>query len=82
MQMFLSSAQSHPVDEILFSGSDINGLAAIVADDLSLPVTIINPFHTMLLTNTVNALPLQQEASTFTIACGLALRGLMHYDRH
>jgi type IV pilus assembly protein PilM len=82
MQMFLSSAQSHPVDEILLSGSNIDELAAIVADDLSLLVTIINPFHTMLLTDTVNALQLQQEASAFTIACGLALRGLMHYDRH
>ncbi len=82
MQMFLSSAKSHPVDEILLSGSELNGLTAIVSDDLSLPVTIINPFHAMLLTDTVNALQLQQEASAFTIACGLALRGLMHYDRN
>jgi type IV pilus assembly protein PilM len=82
MQMFLSSAQSYPIDEILLSGSDISRVAAIISDDLSLPVTIINPFHTMLLADTVNVLQLQQEASAFTIACGLALRGLMHYDRN
>ena len=82
MQMFFSSAQSYPVDEILLSGSGISGLTTIVSDDLSLPVTIINPFYTMLLTDTVNALQVQQELSTFTIACGLALRGLTYYDRN
>ncbi len=80
MQFFISATPDYLVEKVLLSGFGVSALSIMVSDCLSLPVTIINPFHNMSLSAVVNAHPLQQEASTLTIACGLALRGITHYD--
>ncbi len=81
MQLFISSTQTCPVDEILLSGPDVSEFVKVVSESLILPVTIIDPFQNMYPATTVNALQLQQEASSLVIACGLALRGVVGRDR-
>lgn len=82
MHIFLSSVDGCPVDQIWLSGLEISGLCAIVSEGLSLPTAIINPFHHMSLATAVNEQQLQREASAVVTACGLALRGLAHYDNY
>jgi type IV pilus assembly protein PilM len=82
MQFFISSIPNHPVESILLSGLRVSVLSTIVADELSLPVTIVNPFQAMSLAAVVNESQLQQQAATLTIACGLALRGVKNYGRN
>lgn len=80
MQFFISATPNCTVEKILLSGTGVNALSAIVADCLSLPVTIIDPFHTLFLSAAVNETALQQAAPALTIAFGLALRGIKNYD--
>lgn len=80
MQLFISAAPGCMVEQVLLSGFGVNALPTMVSECLSLPVTVINPFHTLSVATEVNEAQLQQEASTFTVACGLALRGMVRYD--
>jgi type IV pilus assembly protein PilM len=79
MQFFISAIPGCSVDQVLLSGVGVSALSDMVSECLSLPVTIINPFHTLSLATGVNEARLWQEASTLTIACGLALRGIAYY---
>jgi Tfp pilus assembly PilM family ATPase len=78
MQFFLSSVEGCQVDQILLSGVEINGINALVAECLSLPVALVDPFQNMSLAASVESKCFQQARSTLMVACGLALRGITH----
>lgn len=82
MQFFLSSVEGCQVDQILLSGVGIDGINAMVAECLSLPVALVEPFQNMPLAAGVDAKWFQQERSALMVACGLALRGVNHHDRN
>lgn len=75
MQLFFSSGHSGVIDRILFIGTGPcpENLCEQIRESLSIPCLWMDPFKNMVLSD-----PLQHAASSFAIACGLALRN--HYD--
>ncbi len=81
MQFFLSSGYSHNVDFILLAGggAHLNGLSEMLADRLSAPCVIADPFENMSLARGLNEDSLRLDAPAFMVSCGLALRGFPEY---
>jgi len=65
------------VDHILLAGgvAAIEGLADLVQESLSTPVTVANPFEGLQVGSKVNETMLKNDAPSLLIACGLAMRG-------
>ncbi len=76
LQFFFSSSQYNDVDKIVLAGgvAAIEGLDELVQENLSTPVLISDPFHSMSLAPKVNKSLLRKDASSLMIACGLAMR--------
>ena len=54
----------------------MDGLTDLIAERLSTPTVVANPFADMAISPKVNAVALNSDASAMLIACGLALRGI------
>lgn len=83
LQLFLSSASSHTIDQIWLTGEGAHtmGLCDRIAESLAISCGIMQPLHTMSLAATVDAAALAQAAPSLALACGLALRGMINHDR-
>jgi len=77
LQFFFSSSHYNEVDHILLAGgvAAIDGLADLVQESLSTPVSIANPFEGLQIGSKVNESLLKNDAPSLLIACGLAMRG-------
>ncbi len=77
LQFFFSSSHYNEVDHILLAGgvAAIDGLADLVQESLSTPVSIANPFEGLQVGSKVNETMLKNDAPSLLIACGLAMRG-------
>ena len=77
LQFFFSSSHYNEVDHILLAGgvAAIEGLADLVQEGLSTPVTVANPFEGLQVGSKVNETMLKNDAPSLLIACGLAMRG-------
>ena len=77
LQFFFSSSHYNEVDHILLAGgvAAIEGLADLVQEGLSTPVTVANPFEGLQVGSKVNETMLRNDAPSLMIACGLAMRG-------
>ncbi|MEO0435877.1 MAG: pilus assembly protein PilM [Pseudomonadota bacterium] len=76
LQLFFSSSQYNDVDHIIMAGgvSYMEGLTALVEQQLDTPAVVANPFADMTISPRVNAVALGSDAPAMMIACGLALR--------
>lgn len=77
LQFFFSSSHYNEVDHILLAGgvAAIEGLADLVQESLSTPVSVANPFEGLQIGSKVNESLLKNDAPSLLIACGLAMRG-------
>ncbi|MEQ8315167.1 MAG: pilus assembly protein PilM [Gammaproteobacteria bacterium] len=77
LQFFFSSSHYNEVDHILLAGgvAAIDGLADLVQESLSTPVTVANPFDGLQIGGKINESMLQNDAPSLLIAAGLAMRG-------
>ncbi len=77
LQFFFSSSHYNEVDHILLAGgvAAIEGLADLVQESLSTPVTVANPFDGLQIGSKVNESMLENDAPSLLIAAGLAMRG-------
>ena len=77
LQFFFSSSHYNEVDHILLAGgvAAIEGLADLVQESLSTPVTVANPFDGLQIGGKINESLLQNDAPSLLIAAGLAMRG-------
>ncbi len=77
LQFFFSSSHYNEVDHILLAGgvAAIDGLADLVQESLSTPVSIANPFEGLQIGSKVNESLLKNDAPSLLIACDLAMRG-------
>ena len=78
LQFFFSSTDFNGVDCIFLAGgvAAMDGLTELIAERLSTPTLVANPFADMAISPKVNAVALNSDASAMLIACGLALRGV------
>lgn len=76
LQFFVSSSANKGVDSIVLAGgcASIQGLDALVEQNLGVPAFVANPFINMALSNKVKPQSLSNDAPAMMIACGLALR--------
>jgi type IV pilus assembly protein PilM len=77
LQFFFSSSHYNEVDHILLAGgvAAIEGLADLVQESLSTPVSVANPFDGLQIGGKINESLLQNDAPSLLIAAGLAMRG-------
>jgi len=78
LQFFFSSTDFNGVDCIFLAGgvAAMDGLTELIAERLSTPTLVANPFADMVISPKVNAVALNSDASAMLIACGLALRSV------
>ena len=76
IQFFFTSTPYTRVDQIYLAGGCVAlpGLLETVANRTKIPTAIISPFDGMELSPNVKEKQLHSEASSFLIACGLAMR--------
>ncbi len=76
LQFYYAASQQASVDHIVLAGgcAAIPGIDELIESRLGLPTSIANPFSQMALSSRVNPQRLGADASSFMIACGLALR--------
>lgn len=76
LQLFFSSTSHNRVDHILLAGgsASIAGLKEFIEQEQQVGTSVANPFLRMELSKKISAHLLIQDAPSFMIACGLALR--------
>jgi len=76
IQMFLTSSGFDKIDYLLVSGgsASIEGLEALLCDELGIRTIIVNPFNDMELSKNINKDELAKVAPQLMVATGLALR--------
>ena len=76
LQFFYAGSEFNRVDQVVLAGgcASINGIAAMVEEQLGVQTVIANPLARMTLGSRVQAQALAQDAPALMIACGLALR--------
>jgi len=76
LQFFFSASGVSHVDRILLSGecAKTPGIAETVTETIGIPVTVANPFSSMVLPSSISPAELERESPAMMIACGLALR--------
>ncbi len=76
IQMFLTSSGADKVDYLLISGgtASIEGLEALLTEELGIHTVIANPFNDMEIAKSLNAGEINKIAPQFMVATGLALR--------
>lgn len=76
IQFFFTSTPFTRIDQIFLAGgcAMLPGLVDIVAERTKLSTTVISPFKGMDLGSNVNEKALRQDAPSYLVACGLAMR--------
>lgn len=76
IQFFFTSTPFTRIDQIFLAGgcAMLPGLVDIVAERTKLSATVISPFKGMDLGSNVNEKALRQDAPSYLVACGLAMR--------
>lgn len=76
LQYFFTSTPYHSVDRIVLAGgtASLSGLAATVTEVTGFEAAVLNPFEGMQVGSSVTRARLEQDASSFLVACGLAMR--------
>jgi type IV pilus assembly protein PilM len=76
VQMFLTSSDNEKLDYLVISGGSapLEGMKQVIEDELGIPCTIANPFNGMEIGTNVDPNIVKDQASSFMIASGLALR--------
>ena len=76
LQFFFAGSEYSKVDQVVLAGgcASIEGLGAMLEDQLGVPCIIANPLARMSLSPRVQAQSLAQDAPALMIAVGLALR--------
>jgi len=76
IQFFFSSSRYNNIDHLVLAGgcASIPGIDELVQQKVGVPTSIANPFASMTISPKVDAQTLAEDASSFMIACGLALR--------
>ncbi|MBA4503330.1 type IV pilus assembly protein PilM [Marinobacterium marinum] len=76
LQFYYSSGSQGQLSKLYLAGgtSGLEGLPAMVSDEVGVPSYIANPFINMQMASKVNAARLQKDAPSLLKACGLAQR--------
>jgi len=76
IQMFLTSSGQKKVDYLLISGgtAKLEGVEALLSEEIGIYTVIANPFHEMILSPSLNKESLFAVAPQLMVATGLALR--------
>ncbi len=76
IQMFLTTSGQTKVDYLLISGgtAKLEGVEALLSEEIGIYTVIANPFHEMILSPSVNNEELSIVAPQLMVATGLALR--------
>jgi type IV pilus assembly protein PilM len=76
IQMFLTTSGQKKVDYLLISGgtAKLEGVEALLSEEIGIYTVIANPFHEMILSASVNSERLSVVAPQLMVATGLALR--------
>lgn len=76
LQFFFSSSEHNSIDHLVLAGgcAAILGADELVSERVGIPTSIANPFSSMTLSPKISPQTLSENAPTFMIACGLALR--------
>ncbi len=76
LQFYFSSSEYNSVDHIVLCGGTANlpGLVEMVQERMGGLVSIANPFEGVSISNRIDTIALQKDASSLLAACGLALR--------
>ncbi|MBD3893439.1 pilus assembly protein PilM [Hydrogenophaga sp.] len=76
LQFFFTSTPHHKVDHILLAGGSaaLPGLSEAITRQTSFACMVVNPFHAMEMTATVQARKSAREAPAYLTSTGLALR--------
>lgn len=77
MQFFMSSAAHKHIDciALMGGGAAVLGLAQQTESMLGVKTFLVNPFMNMQINKKIEVQGLSQQASSYLIACGLAMRG-------
>lgn len=75
-QFFFSSSQIGSIDHLVLAGgcASISGIAELIEAKVGMSTTVANPFANMSVSSKVPAQSLGNDAPSFMVACGLALR--------
>lgn len=76
LQFFYSSTPFNSVDQIMLAGgcAQIPDIDELIANRVSVPTSISNPFASMSLAPRIKPQQLSGDASSLMVACGLAMR--------
>ncbi|AWB66488.1 pilus assembly protein PilM [Saccharobesus litoralis] len=76
IQMFLTSSGNNKLDYLVLSGGTamLEGMKQVIEDELGVHVVVANPFAGMDISGKIDSTTLEQGASAYMIAAGLALR--------
>ncbi|MDO6445056.1 pilus assembly protein PilM [Colwellia sp. 1_MG-2023] len=76
IQMFLTSSGKNKIDYLVISGgcAQVEGIHELLNEELGIHTVIANPFSHMALSSSINEQELNQTASQYMVAAGLALR--------
>ncbi len=77
-QFFYSSSTYNTIDRLMLSGgcAQIGNIDQIIEKRVEIPTMIANPFSIMKISSRIDKDNFRRTIPSFTIACGLALRGL------
>jgi type IV pilus assembly protein PilM len=75
LQMYSTTSQYVPIDKFFLSGQEqsLFRLPSLMQEQLSVIAEFANPFAKMKFSPTINKSKLQKEASSWLVACGLAM---------
>lgn len=75
LQMYSTTSQHVPIDKFFLSGHEksLFRLPSMMQEQLSVIAEFANPFAEMKFSSTINKSKLQTEASSWLVACGLAM---------
>jgi type IV pilus assembly protein PilM len=74
--MFLTSSGKEKIDYLVISGgcAQVEGIHDLLNEELGIHTVIANPFSQMKLSSSIDEQELNQTASQYMVAAGLALR--------
>lgn len=78
LQYFFTSTPHHQVDSVMLAGgtATMRGLKERVAQLTGFETSVVNPFEGMRVSANLPAERVRNEAASYLVACGLAMRGL------
>ena len=79
LHFFFSAKEINTIDHLFIAGGTAatEGLIELLDEELDIPVTLANPFHHMMVNETLPLQNLQKDAPAMMVCCGLALRSFI-----